>query len=191
MKTCVFITGTNGVGKSALAWRFIERYGGVDRLTKDLTYLADGKTCLAGRYTDGKRYGGVDRLTNDKGSSCTSRLPEAVEEGLKTHDTIFCEGSFMNTFGLNLTNAMFKAQKHLLVCLYVDKETLYKRITERSNGRWKDGVRSWGRIATKQLQAIKAAQKWQSIGVKVLFINTAETTIEEEVELVEQTIAQL
>ncbi len=35
MKKCVFITGTNAVGKSSLAWEIITRYGGVDRITND------------------------------------------------------------------------------------------------------------------------------------------------------------
>lgn len=150
MKTCIFITGTNAVGKSALAWALIERFGG------------------------------VDRITNENGASCTSRLAAVVEEGLRNADTIICEGSFMNTFGLNLTNAMFKADRHLLVSLWTDSKTIYDRLTSRSNGKYGNGKRNFPKIITKQRQAMVAARKWQSIGVKVLQFNTAQTTIEEE-----------
>ena len=92
MKKCVFITGTNCVGKSALAWEIINRYGGVDRILNDVTYCKEDGVCLAGRYGEA-RYGGVDRILNDKGSSCTSRLAEVVEEGLKNSQVIVCEGS--------------------------------------------------------------------------------------------------
>lgn len=118
MKTCVFITGTNAVGKSSLAWAIINRYGGVDRITNQVTYCKRGGVSLAGKYGS-TVYGGVDRITNEKGSSCTSRLADVVGEALSNSDVVFCEGSFMNTFGLNLTNAMFKAQRYLVVSLYL------------------------------------------------------------------------
>ena len=183
MKTCVFITGTNAVGKSALAWEIIHRYGGVDRITNDVTYCTDGGICLAGSYGI-HRYGGVDRITNDKGSSCTSRLAEVVEDGLRYADTIICEGSFMNTFGLNLSNALFKADRHLVVSLYADPKTIWQRLTARSNGKYGDGKRRFDLIVKKQRQAMIAAQRWQSIGVKVMQFNTSETTIAEELEAV-------
>ena len=161
MKTCVFITGTNAVGKSSLAWAIIERFGG------------------------------VDRITNDKGSSCTSKLAEVVEEGLRHADLIICEGSFMNTFGLNLSNALFKADKHLVVSLYTDMATIYQRIIGRSNGKYGDGKRNWITIVRKQKQAMIAAQKWQSIGVKVLQMDTSKVTIEEELETILKTVDEL
>lgn len=162
MKTCVFITGTNAVGKSALAWAIIDRFGG------------------------------VDRITNDRGSSCTSRLASVVEEGLQYADIIVCEGSYMNTFGLNLTNAMFKAERHLIVNLYADGQTLYSRCTARSNGmHGKSGNRAWDKIFNKQRQSMIAAKKWQSIGVKVLQINTATMPLDEELELVLKAISDL
>ena len=184
MKTCVFITGTNAVGKSALAWAIITRFGGVDRITNDVTYCKEGDFCLAGSYGI-TRFGGVDRITNDKGGSCTSRLAEVVEEGLRNANTIVCEGSYMNTFGLNLTNAMFKADRHLIVSLYADANTIYNRIVGRSNGKFgKGGQRNWKTIISKQRQAMIAAQKWQSIGVPVLQFNTAETTVEAELDTI-------
>ncbi len=189
MKTCVFITGTNAVGKSALAWEFITRYGGVDRITNDVTYCVEGNICFAGRYGE-TRYGGVDRITNDKGSSCTSMLADVVAEGLRHADTIFCEGSFMNTFGLNLSNAIFKAERQLVVNLYADPQTIWNRLTARSNGKYGNGKRRFDLIVTRQRQTMIAARKWQSIGVKVLQFNTAETTIEEEVAAILQVIGK-
>ena len=93
MKTCVLITGTNAVGKSSVAWSIINRYGGVVKVENDVTYLAEGDICFAGRY-DGMKYGGVDRIVNEKGSSCTSRLPEVVSEGLRHKEVIVCEGMY-------------------------------------------------------------------------------------------------
>lgn len=178
-KTCIFVTGTNAVGKSALAWAIIEHFGGIDRIENDVTYCTEGGVCLAGKYGV-TRFGGVDRITNENGASCTSRLAAVVEEGLRNADIIFCEGSFMNTFGLNLTNAMFKADRQLLVSLYADNKTIYDRLTSRSNGKRGTGKRNFPKIIAKQKQAMVAARKWQSIGVKVLQFNTAQTTIKEE-----------
>lgn len=181
MKTCVFITGTNAVGKSVLARAIIDRFGGVDRITNDVTYCKHGNICLAGGYGN-TRFGGVDRITNDKGSPCTSRLAEVVEEGLRHADTIVCEGSFMDTIGLNLTNAMFKAEQHLIVNMYADAKTIYERLTARSSG--KNGKRNYQRIFSKQRRSMVAAKKWQSIGVKVVQLNTAQVTIQEELDTV-------
>lgn len=186
MKMCVFITGTNAVGKSALAWEIINRFGGIESINNDVTYCKDGVICFAGSYGV-TRFGGVDRIKNDKGASCTSRLAEVVEEGLKSCDTIICEGSFMNTFGLNLTNAMFKADKWLVVNLWADANTIYKRLIARTNGKGGkrgDGKFDFTKILTKQRQSMIAARKWQSIGVKVLQVNTAETPLEDEARMV-------
>lgn len=187
MKTCVFITGTNAVGKSALAWEFITRYGGIDRITNDVTYCVERDICFAGRYGE-TRYGGVDRITNSKGSSCTSRLAEVVAEGLRHADTILCEGSFMNTFGLNLSNALFKAERQLIVSLYADPQTIWRRLTARSNGKYGRGGRRFDLIIKKQQQAMIAARRWQSIGVKVLQINTAQVSIDDEVRMIQQAL---
>lgn len=190
MKTCVLITGTNAVGKSSVAWSVINRHGGVEKVENDVTYLADGDICLAGRY-DGLKYGGVDRIVNDKGSSCTSRLPEVVEEGLMHKEVIVCEGMYLNTFGLNLTDALFKAKKQLVVNLYADMQTLYSRIIGRSNGKNNDGARNWPTIWKKQIQAMRAARKFHEIGVPVLQINTAEASTEEIVDVVLSKISEL
>lgn len=172
MKAVVFITGTNAVGKSTLAWSLIERFGGIYEERDCVTYCKDKRYGLAGRYKD-KRYGGVDRITNDKGSSCTSRLAEVVSEGLKTADVMFCEGSFMDTFGLNLTNALFLGDKALVVSLYAPPAVIYERLNKRSNGMNGTGKRNWPTIFRKQKQALIAAQKYEQIGCKVLQFDTS------------------
>ena len=172
MKIVVFITGTNAVGKSTLAWSLIDRFGGIYEERDCVTYCKDKRYALAGLYKD-KRYGGVDRLTNDKGSSCTSRLAEVVSEGLKTADVIFCEGSFMNSFGLNLTNALFLGDKALVVSLYAPPAVIYQRLKNRSNGMKGTGKRNWPAIFGRQRQALVAAQKYEQIGCKVLQFDTS------------------
>lgn len=172
MKIVVFITGTNGVGKTTLAWSLIDRFGGIYEERDCVTYCKDKRYGLAGLYKD-KRYGGVDRLTNDKGSSCTSRLAEVVSEGLKTADVMFCEGSFMNTFGLNLTNALFLGDAALVVSLYAPPAVIYQRLKNRSNGMNGTDKRNWPSIFRRQTQALVAAQKYEQIGCKVLQFDTS------------------
>ena len=188
MKTCIFITGTNGVGKSSVARAVIERCGGIDKVEEQVTYCADGKTALAGSCLC--KYGGVDRVTNAKGSSCTSELPNVVERGLANRDIIFCEGSFMGTFGMNLTNAMFKAQRHLVINLYADARTLYDRLNNRSNGRNGNG-RDFSQILKKQKLSAVSAVKWHEIGVKVLQIDAGAHSPEQIVDTIYGTLAKL
>ena len=176
MKTVVFITGTNAVGKSTLARAIMERYGGIARTEGQVTFCKDGGVAFAGRYDT--RYGGVDRITNERGSSCTSALAGVVAEALRSADTVFCEGSFMNTFGLNLSNALFKGDRQLVVSLYTSALTLYARLNARSAGMRGDGTRNWQRILGKQTQAMVSAQKWQSIGVPVIQVDTATIGVE-------------
>jgi len=172
VKTVVLITGTNAVGKSSLAKAIMERMGGVDRTDGDVTYTRYGGVAFAGRYDT--RYGGVDRITNEKGSSCTSSLAGVVEEALRGANTVFCEGMYLNTFGLNLSNALFKGERALVVSLWADPTVIYERVCARSNGKYGSGKRSWKTIIQKQRQAMVAARKWQSIGVPVLQVNTGE-----------------
>lgn len=176
MKTVVFITGTHGVGKSTLARALMEHYGGIARTEGQLTYCRCGGVAFAGRYDT--KYGGVDRITNENGSSCTSALAGVVEEGLRNADTVICEGSFMNTFGMNLSNALFKGDRQLVVSLYTSPITLYFRLENRSLGKNKDGNHNYGFIFNKQKQALIAAAKWESIGVPVLQLDTAKASVE-------------
>lgn len=178
MKIVVFITGTNAVGKSTLARSLIDRFGGICEERACMTICKDKRYGLAGPYKS-KLYGGVDKITNDKGSSCTSRLAEVVSEGLKTADVIFCEGSFMHTFGLNLTNALFLGDAALVVSLYAPPEVIYKRLNERSNGMNGTGKRNWPKIFRKQRQALISAQKYEQIGCKVLQYDTSVYSVEQ------------
>ena len=129
-------------------------------------------------------------MTNDKGSSCTSELPNVVERALANRHIVFCEGRFMNTFGMNLTNAMFKADKHLVVNLYADAKTIWDRLNIRSNGKNGRG-RDFKGVMNKQRLAAVAATKWHSIGVRVVQINTAQYTPQEIVDLVYNQTRQL
>lgn len=170
MKTCVFITGTNSVGKTTLAKALIERFGGIKETAKELTFCNDSRVCFAGRYRDENRFGGVDAL------NCTRVLPDVVAKGLERCEVIFCEGSYLDTFGMNLTDAMFKAQRHLIVFLYADSKTIHSRLLLRG----KKGVSY--QTLPKQKRACQAAGKWVEIGVPVLCFNTGIMTVEEEIE---------
>lgn len=178
-KVCVFITGTNATGKTTLAKSIIARFGGIKEATRELTFCNDARVCFAGKYTEQGRFGGVD------GFNKTSTLADVVEKGLKVCDIVICEGMYMHSFGLNLTNAMFKAEKHLVVFLYADGNTLASRINERS------GNTIGKAVLPKQRNCSSSAKKWQSIGVPVMPFNTAENTLEEETELIYEKIIQL
>ena len=162
---CVIVTGTNAVGKSSVARAFIARFGGVSRYERQVSFL-NGDACLAGPYDCSS--GGVDRLKDAEGNTRTSVLADVVEAGLSEKSTILCEGSRLDTFGINLTNALFKARRQLVVNLFADEETIRRRLHERSG----DKKRAWGVIFRKQIQAHRAADKFRSIGVPVMRFDT-------------------
>lgn len=174
MKTCVFITGTNCVGKTTLAKEIMKRFGGIKGATNDTTYCWDSRATFAGVYKDGLKHGGVDRLNE------TKSLAGIVERALSVSDVCFCEGSYFDTFGMNLTNAMFKAQQHLYVFLYAPCEVIHKRLKERS------GKMITERIISKQQRTARAANKWQEIGVPVLCFDTSRTDASEIAETIIQ-----
>lgn len=178
MKTCVFITGTNSVGKTTLAKALIERFGGIREVTKELTYCNDSRICFAGRYSIEARYGGVDIF------NCTSILADVVAKGLETCDIVICEGSYLDTFGNNLTNAMFQAKKYLVVFLYADAKVIHERLLNRG----KKGCSP--QTLPKQRNVLRAAKKWAEIGVPVLSINTGVVSLDEELKLVCRTLNQ-
>ena len=180
MKTCVFISGTNCTGKSTLAREIIRLCGGIDHIDEWNTYCTDGLTCLGGKYTIDSKYGGID------GFSQTKCLADVVANGLKTSEVVICEGMYLHTFGLNLTNAMFKADRHLLVFLYAPVKTIHKRLICRS-GR---GITNKAVIA-KQRSAARAAQKWQQIGVPVLTFDTSQISVEMEAQMILAKIKEL
>ena len=179
MKTCVFITGTNAVGKSSLAKELIERFGGIKSSSKTLTVCNNERVCLAGHYENGRKYGGVD------GFNQTKCLESVVREGLSSHDIILCEGMYLHTFGINLTNAAFVADKQLIVFLYCPVQEIHRRLLERSGkGLTKDAVKT-------QLQCSKAAKKWASIGVPVLSIDTSQIGTDAAAQMVINKIDEL
>lgn len=166
MKTCVFITGTNAVGKTTLVKELIARYGGIKTSDKTLTTCKDERVCFAGHYGEGK-FGGVD------GFNQTKCLEGVVRNGLQQHDAIICEGMYLHTFGLNLTNAAFAAEKQLIVFLYCPVIEIHKRLLARA-GKGMTNDKVW----RKQLNCATAAKKWSSIGVPVLSFDTSANAVE-------------
>lgn len=175
MKTCVFITGTNAVGKTTLAKRLIKQFGGIKEASKELTLCNDTRVCFAGKYADNKMFGGVD------GFNQTKCLESVVRKGLSIADVIFCEGVYLHTFGLNLLNAMFVADKHLIVFLYSPVNVINERLLSRA-GKGINNDAVW----KKQQNCATAAKKWQSIGVPVLCFDTSRTNAEEVAETIIQ-----
>jgi len=179
-KLCVLITGTNAVGKSSLAKELIIRYGGIAKADKQLTSCNDPRVCFAGKYDLTKKYGGVD------GFNQTKCLEEVVRAGLQRHDVVICEGMYLHTFGLNLLNAAFAADRQLVVFLYAPVAEINRRLLQRSQtGIANDAV--W----KKQQATAVAAKKWASIGVPVLSFDTSEVSTGEVADQVITKIEQL
>lgn len=182
MKACVFIIGTNGSGKSTLAKAIIDLCGGIDEAatTKEITYCKNGKVSLAGSYL--KKFCGLDSLGQ------TKILASLCEQALTQSEVFISEGCRMNTLGMSLTNAMFKADAYLVVSLYTDMLTIYNRLNERTGS---DKKRDYKQIQALQKQSMKVAKKWQGIGVRVLQFNSAEQTPAEEAAIVVNELSKL
>ena len=180
MTVCVLITGTNAVGKSTLARELIGRYGGIRTAGQWLTETNDRRVCFAGDYGGGGKFGGVDKFNQ------TKVLKDVVGMGLASHQVIYCEGMYLHTFGLNLTNAAFEADRQLVVFLYAPVAEIDRRLKERS-GR---GIRNEA-VWRKQLNTAAAARKWASIGVPVLSFNTAEVGVGEVADTVMRKVEEL
>lgn len=180
MKTCVFISGTNCTGKSTLAKELIRLCGGIESNDELCTYCNDGVTALGGKYSMERKYGGID------GFNETKILAKVVERGLESREVVICEGMYLNTFGLNLTNAMFKAERHLLVFLYAPVATIHQRLIDRSG----NGITNKF-VIEKQHKAARAAQKWQQIGVPVIVFDTSKVSVEEEAQTIIAKIKEL
>lgn len=161
MKTCVFITGTNGVGKTTLAKGLIKHFGGIKQASKTITRCEDERVCFAGKYSAESKFGGVDSFGS------TRWLADVVKEGLATSDVIVCEGSYLDTIGMNLTNAAFVADKQLVVFLFCEGSTLKERLQNRSHGQ------VCKEIIARHNRCVRASQKWAEIGVPVLAIDTS------------------
>ena len=186
MKTVVFITGTNAVGKSTLAEELIATYGGRREIKSELTEVGDPRVCFAGPYKLGNRYGGVDMF------KCTRVLPDVVEKCLQNHEVVICEGMYLHTFGLNLLRAAFKADRQLIVFLYAPTSVIRERCLERSgaSGRSGNGT-AFESVFQKQRNCAVAARKWASIGVPVLSYDTSVTELNEILRQVTQKIQEL
>lgn len=171
MNVCVIIMGTNASGKTSTARELIKRFGGIKSSSRSVTICNDESVCFAGKYEDGGKYGGVDALK-------TSELESVVIDGLKSSNIIFCEGSYLNSIGINLTNAAFAADRQLIVLLVSPIQCLNQRLSERSGGKLKKT------IIRRQHCAINAAMKWQQIGVPVVVIDTSKHSVEEVADII-------
>lgn len=180
MTTCVFITGTNAVGKTSAAKSLIEHYGGIRHATKWLTYCGDPRVCFAGKYDMERKFGGVD------GFNQTKCLEGVVRKGLETCDIIICEGMYLHTFGLNLTNAAFAADRQLLCFLYCPPTVIHERLVARAG----KGISSKA-VIEKQNNCFVAAKKWASIGVPVLMFDTSQNGVPEITEAITAKIDEL
>lgn len=160
-KTCIFIIGTNAVGKSTVARKLIERFGGVDNYTDGISHTKQG-VCFAGRYN--VKFGGVDSLYS------TTILRDIVKKALETSDCIVCEGMRLKCWGPNLTHAMFNADRQIVVFLYSPLQEIARRLAERSNGKLsKDVIRG-------QRESAHTDKKWQNSGCDVTAIDTTKQT---------------
>ena len=174
MKTCVFIIGTNGVGKSSVARAIMQAHGGLKKVGYQLSICGDNKVCFAGRYVDGSAYGGVDSIRG------TAGLEDVVLMGLTEHEYIICEGSYMDTFGINLQRAIFSAPRQLVVLLYAPYDIINARLKERSKSTAIKGA------IKRQKRCISATKKWAEIGVPIMCIDTSENAPSEIAYMIEQ-----
>lgn len=179
MKTCVFILGTNCVGKTSLAKALIESYGGIKSTEKQQTICNDSRYAFVGKYTEASKFGGVDALNN------TRELQSICQALFQQSEVVICEGRYMNTIGINLTNAMFEAQKQLVVFLWCPINVINERLQKRSQ------TGATLSVAKAQRCVLNAANKYSKIGVPVLTINTSEMEFQEEVTMVRNKIDEL
>lgn len=180
-KTCVFICGTNCSGKTTVAKALQARFGGIRATTQDTTFCNDGRVCFAGRYKTDSKHGGVDVLNR------TDTLAGIVKNGFQTADVVFCEGSYLDTFGQNLCNALFAGERCLYVFLYCNKSELMRRNYERlSEAKRLNGTRAEviERMMNKQRRVLSSAKKFASVGVPVMSIDSAKVSTDEVVETI-------
>ena len=177
-KTCILIAGANCSGKTSVARGLIDHFGGIGNVTPDSTFSADGRAVFAGRYANVK-HGGVDYLNS------TKPLQGIVRNGLLTADFAVCEGSYLDTFGMNLLNAIFEAKRQAYVALWCSRAKLYERNRARLNvdslakrTSAEEAAIMQG-IYRRQDRVFKAAKKYASIGVPVLAFDTGASSVEE------------
>lgn len=164
-KTCVFIIGTNGVGKTSLAKRLINGFGGISDYHEKITYCKDARACFVGKY-EGVKFGGVDGFNN------VTHLAERVNDGLKKCDFVFCEGKYIKNFSMNVLNAMFQAERQIVVFLYAPVAVLDERLRKR-------GGRGITQCVWRDQKVIaRNAKRWQEIGATLLQYDTSEFSLE-------------
>ncbi len=168
MRKVVLITGTNGVGKTSAMRCLIDKCGGIAKVTEDnaVIFLADGKCAVGGGLSGKGNYYGIDVKRNTK---C---LEPICRKALDTCDTVFCEGAYLHTFGLNLCRALALADKGYVICLYSDYETINSHLKQRAG----KGINK--NIINRQRCALSSAAKFSNIGYNVMLINTADYTPE-------------
>lgn len=167
MKSCVFLIGTNGSGKTSIAKQLIQLMGGVTQSNKWITRVQNKSYCFAGKYNDTSKYGGVD------GWGAVRPLPGVVEEALKDHDCIICEGVKLHSNGPYLCNALFKAERQMVFLLYAPPQVLHDRLIKRSgNGVTKE-------ILKDQQACARSLSKWALYGVLTQCIDTSKHSVEE------------
>ncbi len=173
------ITGTNASGKTSLAKQLIRHFGGVREVRKDRTICADRRAVFLGRYAEESEYGGVDGLNETR---CLAGIAQdAIANGA---EYVFCEGSYLNTFGLNLQRLLFTTRRQLVICLYAPLAEIDRRLRWRSNQRIKETV------VKKQELSLSSARKWHDIGVPTQAFNSMETSTEDITDFIIQWITR-
>lgn len=173
------ITGTNASGKTTLSKELIRRFGGVAELRKDRTISADRRAVFLGRYVEESKYGGVDRFNETR---CLAGIAQdAIANGA---EYVFCEGSYLNTFGLNLQRLLFTTRRQLVICLYAPLTEIDRRLRQRSNLRIRQTV------AKKQELSLSSARKWHDIGVPTQAFNSMEISTENIADFIIQWITR-
>lgn len=136
--------------------------------TKWLTQVADHRFCFAGKYSEESRYGGVD------GWNETKPLRGVVEQALKSHEVIICEGVKLHNNGANLSNALYTAERRLVCLLHAPAQVLNERLKQRS------GSQVTLAILKDQQACVRSLTRWQNMGgIDVIHFDTSENTIED------------
>lgn len=151
----------------------------VAELRKDRTICADRRAVFLGRYVEESKYGGVDGFNETR---CLAGIAQdAIANGA---EYVFCEGSYLNTFGLNLQRLLFTTRRQLVICLYAPLTEIDRRLRQRSNLRIRQTV------AKKQELSLSSARKWHDIGVPTQAFNSMETSTENIADFIIQWITR-
>lgn len=166
MKKVVFITGTNGVGKTSAMRAIMDKLGGIAEIStdNDLILLGDGNSAVGGGLNGAGNYYGIDVKRNTK---C---LEPICRKALDTRNNVFCEGAYLHTFGLNLCRALACGDKGYVIALYANYKVINDHLKQRG------GKPINNAIISKQRCALSSAAKFSKIGYNVMTIDTATHT---------------